>query len=125
MKLDELIDDAKMKAPSEAVFDLVKEFEQFASNIVQLSCKQGDEAEFKAYMDQMKESHERLRSQFERAAASYGMTFEQFCEYLETPSNFAPADWKEMQTVKEQIKQTLDVPQTAQKNSKLNKNLKI
>jgi hypothetical protein len=125
MKFDELIDNAKTKAPSAAVFDLIKEFEGFAANIVELAGKTGDEAEFQAFMQELSQSHERLKAQFTRTAASYGMTFEQFCEYIENSANFAPVDWKEIQGVKEQITKTLNIPEVAHKNNKMNQNIKI
>lgn len=126
MNTTELLEDVKKKAPNLMIYELIKEFEEFATTVSQIRALKGDsEAEHASYIQKMGRSHDRLKSYFMRVSASYGMSFEQFCEFINNSSNFAPTDWEEIQNTKKQLEATLSLPGADKKAKKINKNLKI
>src|SRR5579872_3362079 len=126
MNTKELIEDAKRKAPNLMVHQLIQEFEEFAVSLHQLQSYKGDDQELhQTFMKKMSDSHDRLRAYFLRVAGSYGMTFDQFCEFIGNPNNFDPKDWEEIQATKQHLSDELKLPRDEAKSKKLNKNLKI
>jgi hypothetical protein len=126
MKTLELIEDVKKKAPNLMVYELIQEFEEFASSVSHIRSQKGDSDEdLRIYMEKMGRSHDRLKTYFLKVAASYGMTFDQFCEFINNSNNFAPADWEEIQNTKKQLEASFNLPPAEKKGKKPNKNLKI
>ena len=126
MNTKELIEDAKRQAPNLMVHELIQEFEEFASALNQLQTYKGDdEAKLQNFMQKMSSSHDRLSSYFMRVAASFGMTVDQFGEFIGNSNNFDPKDWEEIQATKKVLAESLNLPKPNAKAKKINKNLKI
>jgi hypothetical protein len=126
MKTLELLEDVKRKAPTLMVHELIQEFEEFIATVSKTRAQKGvSEADRQEYIDKMGRSYDRLKSYFLRVAASYGMTFDQFCEFINNSNNFAPADWEEIQNTKKQLEAKLNLSAAEKKAKKPNKNLKI
>lgn len=124
MKNTKPIKEAIQDAPNAVVRDLMKEFEEFAATMHQLSGK-ATEFERQPLIEKIRDSQERLRSYFSRVAASYGMTFDQFCAWVENKDHFAPADWEEIQANKKIVLESLNIPVAGSKKQKINNKLKI
>jgi hypothetical protein len=108
------------------VHELIQEFEEFAGTLNQLQTNQeSDEEKLQNFMKKMSASHERLSAYFMRVAASFGMTVEQFSEFIGNSNNFDPKDWEEIEATKKQLSEQLKLPKADSKNKKMNKNLKI
>lgn len=126
MNSKELIEDAKRQAPNLMVHELIQEFEEFAAALNQLQTYKGDdEARLQNFMQKMSSSHDRLSSYFMRVAASFGMTVDQFAEFIGNSNNFDPKDWDEIQATKRELAESLNLPKANAKTKKINKNLKI
>jgi hypothetical protein len=126
MNIKEIVEEAKNKAPNLMVHELIQEFEEFAGALNHLQTYKGDDQEkLQIFMRKMSDSHDRLRTYFMRVAASYGMTFDQFCEFINNANNFAPTDWEEIQATKKELVESLNLPKPKGKGKKLNKNMKI
>ncbi len=125
MNTTELLEDVKKKAPNLMIYELIQEFEEFAATVAQVRTLKGEsDKERQACIEKMTRSQDRLKSYFMRVSASYGMTFDQFCEFIGNSNNFAPTDWEEIQSTKKQLEASFDMP-AKKKGQKVNKNLKI
>jgi hypothetical protein len=126
MNTKKLIEDAKRQAPNLMVHELIQEFEEFAGTLNQLQTNQeNDEEKLQNFMKKMSASYERLSAYFMRVAASFGMTVDQFSDFIGNPNNFDPKDWEEIEATKKQLSEQLKLPKADTKNKKMNKNLKI
>jgi hypothetical protein len=126
MEMKDLINEAKKNAPTLIVRELVEEFAQFAGAMEELKViKNRGDMPHSALLERINETHSKLALSFLRTADSFGMTFEQFCEHIGNPKNFAPNQWAEIQANKKDIETSLGLSTNKTKKSKLNKNLKI
>lgn len=130
MKLEELIQNARKEATSPLILELVQEFEEFAQILGKFrSTPEGaGPEEHMAIMKRMSESHDRLQAYFIKVAASYGMTFDQFAQFVGNSSNFEPKAWEEIEKGKKTIAEQLvaqAAPQEKKAKKNLNKNLRI
>lgn len=122
MELKEIIESARKAAPNPVILDVIEQLEGFNRAINELQGLTGEERVM--FMEKMAPIYDELRSRFMRAVASYGMTIEQFEEFLSNPDNFSPADWSEMQSVKMQIIDHFNMGQGKQ-SKKMNQNKKV
>ena len=115
----EMIEEAKKGSPNPIVAELIQHFEDFAGRVSQLP-SQKEKGLDEAFVQKLNDTRDRLRSSFSRVAASFGMTFDQFCAYVDNPQNFAPEKWAEIEEARNQILGHFET----RKKTKLNKNIK-
>lgn len=127
MKLEEIIAKAKKETPNLLVQDLLEEFQEFAKTLQDLRSFKGGDVEGREFaIQKMNESNDRLRAYFMRVAASFGMTLDQFQEFIGNADHFEPQDWAEIQSTKQHVLANLEAPIPEKKSSKkLNKKERI
>jgi hypothetical protein len=124
MNTKQIIEEAKKNISGAALSELIQEFEEFTQTLMHLHSLE-DEKQKQLYMEKMGHSHDRLSAYFMRVSASFGMTVEQFSEFVSNPNNFEPSDWEEIQDTKKEILDRFSAQGSKNKNKKTNKTLKI
>jgi hypothetical protein len=114
------------KVPKLMVHELIHEFEEFVGALKEIQqLSSNNEEKRQEFMQQVNSAQNRLRAQFTRAASSFGLTFEEFCEFIGDSNNFEPKDWEALEATKERLATEMHTPSPDKKITKVNKNLKI
>src|SRR5579872_2075256 len=82
-------EESKKTIPTLMVHELIREFEEFGSALKDVHVLSGDNSEKRQeFLQKLIHSQNRLKSNFTRAASTFGLTFDQFCEFLGDSNNF-------------------------------------
>ena|SRR5579872_1857965 len=119
-------EEAKKTVPKLMVHELIQEFEEFGSALKEVYTFSRDNTEKRQeFIEKINRSQKRLKSHLTRAASAFGLTFDQFCEFLGDSNNFEPSDWEALEATKKRISTNTTNSEPAKKARKSNKNLKI
>jgi hypothetical protein len=118
--------EALKKVPKLMVHELIQEFEEFVGALKEIEQLSGaDQEKRQAFIQQANKAQNRLRAQFTQAAKAFGLTFDEFCEFIGDSNNFEPKDWETLQATKERLSKDMNSTELDKKIKKANKNLKI